>query len=238
MQGIQQALVHWDRTTFLALNHGLKCRALDAVVLWVTNLGLGWLEAIAVVGLAMLLTPRVRPTTWRTLTAHPRQALYTSRWWAGPLLLAIVVSGLAADAVKLIPRDRPWWFYENEHKAGRHLDVTVYTVPGIYPLKVRGFPSGHTTTAAAVATVVTLLLARRRRGWLLVTAIWVLAAVIGLSRIYLGSHWPLDVLAGLALGIGSGALSFRTCRSWAQRYGSRPADAGGLQGGAVHGAGG
>ena len=63
----------------------------------------------------------------------------------------------------------------------------------------RSFPSGHVTDNFAAATVLALLF--RRRGW------WYLpvAALVGVSRVYTGAHWPSDVLLSAFLGAG-GAL--------------------------------
>lgn len=59
------------------------------------------------------------------------------------------------------------------------------------------FPSGHTTGAAAFYSSVAFVYRKR---WLsIVSALLIL--LVGLSRIYLGVHWPLDVFAGLMLGI-------------------------------------
>ncbi len=62
------------------------------------------------------------------------------------------------------------------------------------------FPSGHTTNNTAIALCLTLFY--RRRGWLY----WIVAAVIGYSRIYLGAHWPSDVLGTLFLAAGETLL--------------------------------
>ncbi|MFA6732443.1 MAG: phosphatase PAP2 family protein [Sphaerochaeta sp.] len=59
------------------------------------------------------------------------------------------------------------------------------------------FPSGHTTTGAAFYT--SLALAFRKRGFSIFCAI--MMTLVGLSRLYLGVHWPIDVFAGLLLGI-------------------------------------
>jgi membrane-associated phospholipid phosphatase len=65
------------------------------------------------------------------------------------------------------------------------------------------FPSGHAARAAAIATSVALLWPALR--WPLV----LLAAWVAFSRAYIGAHWPLDVLAGVLLGLLSGWLAYR-----------------------------
>lgn len=64
------------------------------------------------------------------------------------------------------------------------------------------FPSGHAMSAAAIYGMVAVVLARlmpRLQGGLYMTT-FILAFMIGLSRIYLGVHWVTDVLAGYAIG--------------------------------------
>jgi len=62
------------------------------------------------------------------------------------------------------------------------------------------FPSGHTVNNTIAATYFTLFY--RRRGWLY----WAVAVAVGYSRIYLGAHWPSDVVATLFLGVGEALL--------------------------------
>lgn len=102
------------------------------------------------------------------------------RPWVFPVtLLALLVAELVADVLKvLVKRHRPV-----DHPLVHHL-VTY------------SFPSGHTTTSFACAGTIARFAPRNVRPLL-----FVLAALIGFSRIYVGVHYPLDVLAGAVLGL-------------------------------------
>jgi undecaprenyl-diphosphatase len=57
------------------------------------------------------------------------------------------------------------------------------------------FPSGHAATSFACATVLSFLAPRAA------PAFYALAAAIAYSRLYVGVHWPLDVVGGAVLGL-------------------------------------
>ena len=111
-------------------------------------------------------------------------ALILRRPWLLVLQLAsdFVADGLSLALRQAIGRDRPPLVYP-EPKA-------LVAVPD-----TGAFPSGHASSAFACATVLAWASPRLR-----VPAL-VLAAAIAWSRVYVGVHWPLDVLGGAVLGV-------------------------------------
>jgi membrane-associated phospholipid phosphatase len=75
----------------------------------------------------------------------------------------------------------------------------------IVGLKARGrsFPSGHTSQAFFAAT---LLAQYYQFSWWIVIGLYLLALLVGITRIYIGAHYPRDVLAGAMLGSVWGLL--------------------------------
>lgn len=63
-------------------------------------------------------------------------------------------------------------------------------------LSVVSFPSGHTATITIFATIVALHL---NRGYIYAILLPTVM-VVGLSRVVVGAHWPMDVLGGMLLG--------------------------------------
>jgi len=99
------------------------------------------------------------------------------------LILGILLAQITVDLVlkPIIGRDRPF--------VG-HDEIRVLLMPGATP----SFPSGHATQAIVGAAAASLAVPSLRIAW------WSLAAVIAVSRIFVGAHFPLDVLAGILLG--------------------------------------
>ncbi|MDY6766070.1 MAG: phosphatase PAP2 family protein [Candidatus Nanohaloarchaea archaeon] len=101
---------------------------------------------------------------------------------------AAVVGGTAAQVGKMVvARPRP----------------TVVEPLAHGYLQSGAFPSGHTTLAFAVATVLQQELGGTDY------YLFLLAALVGTSRLYLGLHWPGDVVAGAVLGVAAGLLVHR-----------------------------
>lgn len=97
---------------------------------------------------------------------------------------------LLAKAVKeQVGRGRPADFF----------DVVVVREAGVNGL---GFVSGHSAVAFASATIIAAYVPRR---WAI--AAFAAASLTGVSRVYYGAHFPLDVVGGAGLGIGCAALA-------------------------------
>ncbi|MEY8840068.1 phosphatase PAP2 family protein, partial [Cribrihabitans sp. XS_ASV171] len=120
------------------------------------------------------------------------------------LLLAtgsgILVSGLAKRA---FDRPRP--------ELVPH-DSIVYTA---------SFPSGHSMMAAVTYLTLGVLIARvlpqRRQKIYVLTILTLIAVMVGISRVYLGVHWPTDVLAGWLGGAGWAVACLLVARLLAHR---------------------
>lgn len=98
-------------------------------------------------------------------------------------LLALGISQFIVVSLKmLLNRERPYKILEHLHTFG--IELRDYS-----------FPSGHTTASFSLATTIALNVPR------LSLLVFFLAMIIGLSRIYLGVHYPTDVLAGVMVGI-------------------------------------
>ena len=74
------------------------------------------------------------------------------------------------------------------------------------------FPSGHTHVSANFFTSIARAV-NRKRFWILAATV---PALVGLSRLYLGVHWPMDVAAGYVLGIVIPLLLWLLYRRFAQ----------------------
>jgi undecaprenyl-diphosphatase len=174
LQAIRDVIAAADAAGFRFVNLGLAARWLDPVMIVVTTLGLGWVQAA--LGLGTVIAGFV------TRKADLRRVGYA-------VLVACTGAFVLSQAAKhLWDRPRPvLLLFDARLPAG--------------PLFVHSFPSGHATTAFAVAFVWAAFAAKAR--W----RFYALAALVALSRVYLGVHFPFDVLYGAFLGslIGIGA---------------------------------
>ncbi len=143
-----------------------------------------------------LLDAIMKLVTWAGSAIPIVLAILLMAYWAlrrGDRRAAMILAGVAIvnqnaniTLKLLIARPRPTLFSGIE-------------LPSSY-----AFPSGHAMAAAAVVGTIGVLMVRFRPSLTVPVAIStpLLILLIGLSRIYLGVHWPTDVLAGFVAGTG------------------------------------
>ncbi len=164
-------------------------------------IGPRWLEEImrdftAFGGNAVLAMVSVAVTGFLLLTGK-RQA-------AAMIAVSLITGTLLSHALK-------WGFDRPRPDLVPH-GAAVYT---------QSFPSGHAMLSAIVYLTLGALLARvqtdlRAKIYLLMVAV-LLTVTIGASRVYLGVHWPTDVLAGWAVGAAWALLCWLVLL-WLQRH--------------------
>jgi len=114
--------------------------------------------------------------------------------------------GLNLLLKKLFARDRPQLWE-------RTVDVRFYS-----------FPSGHAMISMVIYGLLGYFLGTRfpKQRWWIYSLTVVLVAAIGLSRLYLGVHWPTDVIAGYTAGLVWLIACIFSLQVWKQFDNSRP----------------
>jgi membrane-associated phospholipid phosphatase len=126
--------------------------------------------------------------------------------YSGLTLLATqATNGILTTGLKMgVHRERPFNAYPTL--------ITKYGKGGSY-----SFPSGHTSTAFAFATTMTL----NDPHWYIAVPCYSYACLVGYSRMYLGVHYPSDVLAGAIVGTAS-AFGTYYLMKWIQKKTHHP----------------
>jgi undecaprenyl-diphosphatase len=130
-----------------------------------------WLSRVGTLGLVWVAVGLVLAVMWR----RPRLFVL--------ILAADGVADLVAAGLKRITHVQRPAFRYSEPRALVHVPHDG------------SFPSGHAATSFACATVLSVLAPRLAPG------LYVLAAGIAYSRVYVGVHYPFDAIGGAALGV-------------------------------------
>lgn len=113
---------------------------------------------------------------------------------------------LAAVSASLLAFVGNWVFAQFFFRARPYVSLDAVRRLASEPLTAHSFPSSHASAAFAAAFVV--LLSRRQWG----LALLVLAALVGASRVFVGVHYPLDVVAGVFVGLFWAAIVTKVVR--------------------------
>jgi membrane-associated phospholipid phosphatase len=163
---------------------------------------------------------RRRPLSWdvalHAAALHHRTPSLTAVALAVTTSAEGMAYAVAAVGGFLALRPRPWWLGALAGAAvlavGQLLRLGIASWVGrarpptadwAAPAGGYALPSGHTTTATLAAGLLCLGLARTKSGVWRATGITVAvcwAVTVGATRVYLGVHWPTDVLGGWLLG--------------------------------------
>lgn len=151
---------------------------------WLHGLASGYAEyGVALFGVLVLIA------VWQA--RHADHGRLAAALWAG--IATVLAVGVNQPVVSMVAEPRPY-----------------QTHPGILVLVARStdwsFPSDHSVMAGACAAG--LLIASRRLGIIAAA----LAVLMAATRVYVGAHYPLDVLAGLVLGAGVAGVGWLVLR--------------------------
>jgi membrane-associated phospholipid phosphatase len=175
------------------------------------------LVVFSLLGISLVWTTGQRLDTWTFLVFNLRgqRPIWLDRSMLGLTRLGSAFSALGVAVVLYLTSDRPlsyeiilgtvtlWMVVEVVKFLARpFVRLAEARVVG-YRAFGRSFPSGHSSQAFFMAT---LMAQHFHPGPGIAVALYAAALVVGITRMYVGAHYPRDVLAGAILGTGWGLL--------------------------------
>jgi len=174
-----EQLIQWDKALLVALN-GSTSTYLDGIMMTITE------------------TP-----TWIPLFACLLYAIVRNNSWRGSLFIIVMVALLVTLADQFASGFCKPFFHRLRPSQSPDL-ADVIDLVGNYRCGLYGFISSHAANTFSVSTFFILLFRNKKVGPVLL--LW--ACLSSYSRIYLGVHFPLDILAGTLWGVFCGMLVY------------------------------
>lgn len=184
-----EAVVEFDKSLMLAIN-GCNNAFLDALMPFITHRYTG---IPIYIGIFYLIFRK-----WNLKGA-------------GIMALTVIITFVLCDSLSValfketVQRLRPGWDPEISHLV-RMLE---------YKGGKFGFVSSHASNLFGLATITSLLL--RKRWYTIFIFVW--AVAVGYSRVYVGKHYPLDVICGGLFGMAVGYAIFKLLQAILKRAG-------------------
>lgn len=179
--GLLNGMLHYNVILFYAINNGMDNSVFDFIMPSITNFG-SLIAWSLICGLIFIFGGE------------------TGKKVAILGLTALFLSNVAVFVLKyVIAEPRPF--------------LTLSHVDLLTPEnEIYSFPSGHTASSFAAATVIGLKYSFMAKGkkYRLIYPLLAFASIIGFSRIYIGVHYPLDVVFGAIVGMISALLVLRS----------------------------
>lgn len=174
-----ETIIQWDRDLFRFINQDFHSEAMDFLMYYISERWF-WFPVYILVAIYLVYLYRGK-----------------ALWIILAITLLIASTDIISSQVmkKLVQRHRPC-------REEVDLGFSVKLLPGA-GCSEYGFVSSHATNTYGMAVFFGLLFYDKNKWWLWGGLLW--ASVIGFSRIYLGQHYPLDIVGGAILGV---ALAF------------------------------
>ena len=198
-------LIELDRSVFLALN-GLHFPFFDSVMV-AFSAKFVWIPLYAAIIFAMFFSVNGYGfgESAKQRLKIIRKPLYFGIIALTGALITFALTDTVANQIKfLVERPRPAY----DPVIGSMVRMLEYK-GGLY-----GFLSNHAANVFGLAIFTSLVF--RKRPYTIFIFLW--AALVSYSRIYVGKHFPLDVLCGAMLGLFIGFIIYTTARALLKRY--------------------
>lgn len=184
-------LLHCDRSIFVWINTGWTNFVFNLIMPWISYLGDPSIVWIWIIGLGLLRFNQFARPTKTTLSNVQKYKLLMQVGLFFCLFLSLIYgvnTGVYNGLKHLVNRPRP---FEQQQV---NLRVSLSAASNLS--ESGSFPSGHANNAFMVAAFLAACIKRKR------IVFYSVAGLVSLSRVYLGVHFPSDVLMGALLGWG------------------------------------
>lgn len=169
-----ERLINWDRRAFEWINSGLANPVFDVVMPFLRN-SLHWIPLYLFLLVFVVLNFRIK-----------------GLWWVVLFLVTVALTDMIGTYgfKHVFERERPCW----DPQLTDHIRLVMKQCSGGY-----GFVSNHAANHFGMAAFFYMSFRNRFPKWAWIGFAW--AGLIAFAQVYIGVHYPLDVITGALLGL-------------------------------------